>query len=418
MGTTTRRCATRVCIVAFSLALAATAWAQPRCRGTLSGLITSDVIVPANATCTLDGALITGSVLVRARADLNVRGGTTVNGNVLLERSGDLLVTGGSQLGSVQLNDSGNVTVRGGASVTSLRAINSRDVRLRGGAIIRSEVSIEGGNGTLSACDSIIGAAAGTSAPAGSAMVLTSNINVRIVASASCGASQINGSISLKSNTGRIHIAGLSAPVLDVSVERQTGNVSLTDLSLSDLKFIESSGNLTVRGVTTDSDAIIQNNTGDIALERSLFVGDTNISGNDRVTIADSSFSLEVVQVSENRGRVLLRNVDMAGVTINGNAGNVTVEQSMLRTLSLDVNGGNVTLNGNELGSVSVVGTGGRTRLLDNTVSLTASLVGNGPTVLRRNTIALLTCSGNSPAPTGSGNRIATPPVDGQCSQL
>jgi hypothetical protein len=87
------------------------------CDGLRIGAVSLDtVVVPAGASCVLEGTRLVGSIIVGANATLGATG-VRVNGNVQAEGAASVLLGGASAVGgSVQLKQGGSATV-GGVSI-------------------------------------------------------------------------------------------------------------------------------------------------------------------------------------------------------------------------------------------------------------------------------------------------------------
>jgi hypothetical protein len=94
------------------LALPSETHAEERtCRGTLGAVTVDNLRVPQNATCTLNGTSVKGTIKVERDATLNARG-VRVVGNVQAENARNVVVTNSSRIGgSVQVKQGGAATV-------------------------------------------------------------------------------------------------------------------------------------------------------------------------------------------------------------------------------------------------------------------------------------------------------------------
>lgn len=108
------------------------------CNGLRIGAVSLDtVIVPAGASCVLEGTRLIGSIIVGANATLGATG-VRVNGNVQAESAASVLLGGVSTVGgSVQLKQGGSATV--------------------GGVSIGGDLQIDAMNGPVSASGNAIG---------------------------------------------------------------------------------------------------------------------------------------------------------------------------------------------------------------------------------------------------------------------
>jgi hypothetical protein len=98
--------------VSFLASLSTTAMAEERvCTGTLGAVTVDNLLVPPNATCTLYGTRVKGTVKVESNAKLSARK-VMVIGNVQAENARLVLVMEKSRIGgSVQVVKGGGATV-------------------------------------------------------------------------------------------------------------------------------------------------------------------------------------------------------------------------------------------------------------------------------------------------------------------
>lgn len=99
------------------LAVAASpAYADDRvCRGTIGAIsVSTNVLVPTGATCTLDGTRVDGNVKVSGSGAVLITGGARIDGNVQADDGGAryVRVRGSTVLGDVQVKSGGRVVVR------------------------------------------------------------------------------------------------------------------------------------------------------------------------------------------------------------------------------------------------------------------------------------------------------------------
>ncbi len=93
-------------------ALALPAFAEERtCRGAIGAVTVDNLRVPQDATCTLTGTLVKGTIKVERGATLNASA-IRVIGNVQAENHRHVSVTGGSRInGSLQVKQGGGARV-------------------------------------------------------------------------------------------------------------------------------------------------------------------------------------------------------------------------------------------------------------------------------------------------------------------
>lgn len=375
--------------VLFSLSffcLAAVVLCQT-CTGSQSGTF-ADVTVNGGA-CTLNGATVTGSVMVLNGGSLTTLGTTTILGSVSGDGSADILLSGtttvnglvsstnsptstltidtSSSIGSVSMLSSGNAVIKG--SITGISSASSKDISVDGGTIGGGGVFVSKGSGDISLC----------SATVSGAVTISENVgDLLATVSPPCTASSITGTVSVEKGTGNVDLSGATVSSGDVLVVDQTGNVVISSSTISDIAITNLDGSITLDGVQTDSDATISGTSGLLKVMNSNFVGDAAFRNGAGVEVSGSSFSLEVVVIENNSGPVTFdSNVDLSvTVTVNDD---VTISNNVGRVASVTKNTGGVSISGN--------------------------------------TFTELSCVDNNPAPTGSGNTV-TSLASGQCSSF
>jgi hypothetical protein len=117
--------------LAFTALLTTGVHAQTTCSGTLSGTFNNDIVVNGGA-CTLQGAIVNGSVLVSNNGTLTAAGGTQISGSVQADGAGNITINNATVLGDVSLNNSQNVTVGTAATLGVLNLNNSGTITARG----------------------------------------------------------------------------------------------------------------------------------------------------------------------------------------------------------------------------------------------------------------------------------------------
>lgn len=382
----------------LALAIPTSASAQQRCRGTLGG--SYDDLVVSGGTCTLDGALVRGSVQVN-RGNLVTRGSTQINGSVLgdgarrITLGGGTLVSGGvlanrvrtieitdaDVLGGVSAIESGNLTIGAASDVSSVKfeksgrlvvlgavggieSTESGRLQLDGATVFPGSVLVSKGSGSIEICSSVVEGELKVSETSGSVEV-------------DCGPSVIDGTVSVEKGTGSIRLTDASLPSGDLLIVEQVGNVTVVGTSLSDVLVEKVDGNVTLTNVTTDSDTTLAGN-GNVTLQDSTFGSDAKLLENGRVTLRRNDFALEDISLEKNAGPVLIED--------NTNFSIAVIENDR------------VTFRGNDFTDANISKNSGSTRI-------------------DRNAGDVLSCSDNSPAPTGSGNVIREL-ADGQCRRL
>lgn len=347
-----------------------------------------DVLVDG-VSCTIQGAIITGSVQVINGGTLNTTGATQISGSVSGMSSGDLRLQGttsvlgdvssesspsstivvGSNavLGKISLKDSGRVTVRG--FVSAVLSENSGRVLVRGGTVGGGGIEAKLGSGNIVLCDANVTGSVGVIERAG---------NLLAEESSSCPKTTITGGILIEKGNGDARVIGANFTSGDLSVVDQIGDVTITSALLSDIGISNLDGSVTLSMIETDSDVGLSGITGSVSVSSSAFSGDVGIEGSTSVSVTGSSFANESVSVITNAG---------------------PVEFSSNTELSLEISeNDDVTLTNNEIAIASIS---------SNT----------GGVGIAGNTITELNCVDNMPPPVGSGNSILLI-ATGQCASF
>ena len=205
----------------------------------------------------------------------------------------------------------------------------------------------------------------------------TGNIEINSNAP-NCGPTTLNGGLNAIKGFGQVRLIGASLPRGDLSISEYTGDIVVQDIPIvSDIKSEKNTGSLTISDVSADSDTTIIEQIGDVSLKEINFSGDFTIKEVDgEVVLEDSMFALEGVSILlVTEAVAILRNSNLS-LTVEEIGGEVTVTGNT-------VNNGNINKN-------------------------------TGGVVITNNNFEFLSCSDNTPAPTGSGNTITF--GDGQCS--
>jgi hypothetical protein len=186
----------RIAVLAGSAGLLASglvatpSWAEEiSCTGPLGAITVDNVRVPQNATCTLNGTVVQGTITVQAGAWLSATG-VRVIGNVQAENAASVTVGGSSVGGSVQVKQGAS------ASVT--------------GSTITGDIQYDQNGGGLAADDNRVGG------------------NIQIVGNrggAQVNRNTINGNLQCKENTPAPTGAG---NVVDGSIEDQCRQMAPT----------------------------------------------------------------------------------------------------------------------------------------------------------------------------------------------
>lgn len=193
-------------LLVLVLILPEAAYASTTCSGTLIG--TYDNVIVDGGACTLDGAIVRGSVLVRNGGTLTAIGSTVVAGDVRADSGGNILLDQVTVLGDVTLTGSGDVTVGAAAniaallvnssgsvnasgSLASIQASASGGIRLDGATVFPGSVEMVNGTGSLVICGSTV---------EGIVNVVSTTGDVLVEESAACGASKIDYDCRHKGN--------------------------------------------------------------------------------------------------------------------------------------------------------------------------------------------------------------------------
>lgn len=284
-----------------------TSQAQQSCTGTLSSPnpITSDVNVPNGASCTL-ATSVTGSISIGSGASffttgsVQISGGVTGSGVSQVNLGGTVTINGATQItgattgvtigsgvnaGSVSVADSDIVH---SGTVTSLSSSGVGTISLTGGSILGGGLA-KSGSGNVNACGATIsGGVSFTEA--------TSSFNA--IATSSCAASSITGSISLSKGTGDLTITGAELMAADINVVEMVGDVEITDAVVSDILVSTLDGSFSLNAAA-DSDTTLQGITGPIALNGFEGQGDFSIIGaQSTIDVTNSKFGNEQVSIS------------------------------------------------------------------------------------------------------------------------
>jgi len=386
-----------------------------RCRNNvpLRGMY-ADVTVANGVSCTLDGALVFGSVLVSGRGTLTAKNGTEVRGSVQVNSGGNITLAATNVLGGVILDQSGNLSVKSGSTlanismkksgyltiensaVTDVLSTESGNVTVTNARIFPGGVTMKLSNGSLTLCGSEIGFNSETEQEGSGGVSMLETTGNLLADAGFCDPSGIQGSVVVEKGTGNVRLVG-AALNGDLAVIEQTGDVVVDGstcngcATVGDVKVEKGkSGDITLKAVRTDSDATISENNGNVTIESSSLGSDVSISRNKKVVVKKNSFSLEDVHISGNGGPIEIdSNCDMR-LTVNENSGAVTISNNNVPDAQ---NAGVTCTSGFGFSDADVTKNTGGVSIKYNT--------GEG-----------LFCSDNNPAPTVSGNTIT---FAGQC---
>lgn len=375
--------------------LCAFAAADTECTGTLGGnTITNDVVVPEGASCTL-ATSVTGSVSIGKGSSFTSTGDITVNGQITARDAGSVVLGGALKaIGGVEVFGATGFTVSANANGGGVSVLNTPTVNIQGAVSILdvldaatvtiganaspasvfvdqvANTNFKGntsslqvsGNGTLVVDGgSITGGGLLRTSGTGDVTVCGGTVQggiefssvtgkLTIVASATCPAASISGTINVAGGAGDIKIADAKMVGADVLVSGRSGNVELINLALSDVGITNLVGSLTMNSMA-DSDTTIDGVSGAISVSGFKTEGDFAIlNPGSSVTVKDSDFGLEDVSVKGAGGVVSITNNKNIGLTLEENT-QVTVTGNTGTDVNLSKNG-QVTFNGNTFDSV------------------------------------------------------------------
>lgn len=338
--------------------------AQQTCTGVLSSppLITSDVNVPAGATCTLSGVNVTGSVMLMRNSALATTGTTRVFGTISGTNCGSmflggvLAVSGGvsadscrivdvgprANVGSLMTTDVRQVIVQG--TVALLNIGGNAALTINGGSVLGGGVSRQNAVGPTSLCGAtILGG------------IKLQNVEGNLLARASrrCPKSDISGTIELSNTKGRVDIGGGMLLGADFIASIHDGPIRLSDTHLSDVSINQVNGPLDLRSVVVDSDATISSVRQSIMVTRSSFDGDFSLTRNPgTVNIARNDFTLEDILITNN-GFVSIRNNANFSFAASENGGVEVLNNDFITTASVNKNKGITRIRGNSFTTLS-----------------------------------------------------------------
>lgn len=356
------------------------------CSGTITSTVNDNVQCDGN--CVLDGATINGNIDCTT-GTLLVKGGSIVNGGLAVSGSvttvdledatvsgavtvnsasslTTLTVTSSATLGSVTVTDTSGDTVLAG-QIDGVTLIDSGDLFINGVTSSSGGVSVTGGTGIVSVCGSTIT----------SLMVLERSGDVVVDATlAGCAASTLSVGFTVAKGTGSVTVKGADLASSDFIVSEYDGDIILQDAQVSDILVASNTGSLTITNANADSDSSITEHDGSITLTDVTSLGDflvNDVTGN--VELKDSALGLEDAKLSLIDGTVTITNNVNLNLEVKDSGGAVSISGNTITQSNIS----------NNMGGVSIVG----------------------------NSFVSLSCSANSPAPTGSGNTADFP--DGQC---
>ena len=384
--------------------------AQMVCNGVLTGTINNGVVCAGGSICTLDGATVNGNVECNS-GSLLAEGDSLITGNVLLggqvtraeldfvmvlgtvqvtdtSTLNELIINEMANLGSVTVDNAPNTEVRVNGTLQGLDLNNAGNL-IANNLMTNATVSVIDGNGLIELCGSFLGGL----------LVEQHTGNIEINANApNCGPTTINTGLIANKGSGQVNVIGAFLPNGDFSVSEYAGAIILQDIpSVSDIKSEKNTGSLTINNVVVDSDTIITEQTGEITLQG------FNVTGDLSITKVDNSITIEELN----------SNGDFIATEIDGS---VVLQDSMfaLEQVSILFATGTVRILRNSDFSLTVENISGELRVIENTVANGNINKNTGGVVINNNDFTTLSCTDNSPAPTGSGNTITF--GDGQCS--
>ncbi len=338
--------------------------AQVTCRGVISSppLITSDVNVPAGATCTLNGVNVTGSVMVMDGAGLATTGKVRVFGTISGNNCGSfflagvLAVSGGvsatkckmvdvgrrANVGSLMTTDVGQVVVQG--SVALLNINGNTALTVNGGSVLGGGISRQNAVGSTTLCGAtVLGG------------IKLQNVEGDFLAAAgrTCPKSDISGTLEFSSTKGTISIGGGMLLGADFIAQIHDGPITLANTHLSDVSISQVEGGLTLRNVIVDSDGTVSMVRGAITVTGSSFDGDFSLIRNPGVVkITKNDFTLEDILITNN-GFVSITNNANFSFAASENGGVEVIDNQFITTASINKNQGITRMVGNSFTSLS-----------------------------------------------------------------
>lgn len=206
-------------VFCFSLSQIVFCTAQSVCNGVVTGTVAE--VEVRGGTCTLRGAIVTGSVIVSNQGSLRIRGDTQVFGSIEATGSGNIDIGGISTVsGSVLFSNSASSTLKIGrnAVVTTLSGENFGTVLLQGATgtmenMASGVVNIDGGEirgrGLLieqGMGDVILCGAAITGSVSFRERERERESSMRAVGGPGCAPSTITGSVGIERGQGDVLI--------------------------------------------------------------------------------------------------------------------------------------------------------------------------------------------------------------------
>lgn len=322
------------------------------------GTIQDNVVVPAGATCTLAGVTITGSVDVSMTAKLSTEGLTVIQGPLTASDGGSLSIGAATVVqGALSLTAAGDAIVSGSVASISVRS-SSNFVQLFAASITSGGIKVEKSTTRLNLCGASV---------VGGVYMSENSGSFSACATSACSPSMISGSVEISNGSGNVELCQANMESSDIVLDKIDGAVSLDTTNLSDVSASKVTGRITMSRVTTDSDVSVVE-SGSLAISDCAFFGDVELKSNAAVALHKSSFQGE-------------------NVAVVGNSGPVSIEGLFDTDILVEENN-DVVLSNNNVDSASVNKNTGRT-------------------VLNGNVFGVLSCSSNSPPPTGSGNSVS-----------
>ena len=445
-----RRVMVLIAAVVALFALPASAQAAPNteCTGTIGAvLIEGKIVVPAGATCTLEGTTVTDSIIVGAGSSLNARSvETLLPATVSIQASGaaSVVVTGTLPPGELEVPEElrtrllGSVQAVGGGTVTisdtelggGLQVLDNSGPVLITNSFVEGALQLNKNKGAVSVTDSFLGEGVEISETTGD-VTFTANTSDE----SDLTIQKTNGDVTVESN-----------PSLgeNFEVTETTGQLSVLDNTINDnAEIANNAGGAIVAGNTVGDNLALFKITGgpiEIALcdplnqectpaEAEFYAGALIVVGN---TVGDN------IEVLEIKGDVTFAaNLVEGTATIDKTTGAVTADGNTTGysppsfVPAVLLSGSFLVSEASEGASVSnnvVTGDLGvtensTTTVSDNTVGVGIAVSKNkgGTEVSANRAGGDITCIDNDPAATGGGNLAGTDgtgSLTGQCAGL
>lgn len=349
--------------------------------------IKHDVIVTGN--CELSGVLVFGNVVVKEGGTLVTKGRVVIFGQIKALKSGSITLGCGTVVTrTVSFKESSSsLVISKGVRVGSIVAVNVDAVRIsgesrsitaenssvefQGGAVRGGGVSMKG-NGQLIVCGTRI---------VGGIDIRKSSGDVRIDGT-TCEQSILVGSMTILESSSDIRIFGGSFIDSDLIITNHTSSssVDVSNANMDNVKisFINGAGSI-LDNIVARKGISVEANTQDIIFRNSKVFGRFLTKGGARCAVFNNKFDGGPLTVIKVNFEVIIENNFNTSLAVFSNKAKVTVSDNEARDGELSLNTGGLTIERNKFDAIS--------------------------------------CSGNDPPPTLSGNTVRQFALD-QCSTI